>query len=182
MYRLMFIQFLRTNTCKTGLFLILVLGVISIAIGKQFLDNQKEIAAQVAEKQAEHIARNVSFHSDDIGLLLYYLKFAVISESSPLAALSIGQKDVTPSVQSVKILTLEGQKYDTDLVNPTKLLFGNLDLSFIIVYVFPLLIIAFSYNLRSEEEEAGTWRMVRCPIHFPIFTPKIIHKSDICCN
>lgn len=160
MYRLMFIQFLRTNTCKLGLFLILVLGIISILIGKQFLNTQEKIATQVAKNQAEHIERNITLHSDDIGLLLYYLKFAAIKESSPLAGLSIGQKDLIPSVQSVSILTLEGQKYDTDLVNPTKLLFGNLDLSFIIIYVFPLLIIAFNYNLRSEEEENGTWRLV----------------------
>lgn len=161
MYRLLFKQFFRTNTCKIGLFLILILGTISIAIGKQFLHNQEKSATQVAEKQLNHIERNIALHSDDIGLLLYYLKFAAINESSPLAALSIGQKDVNPNVQSVSILTLEGQKYDTDLLNPTKLLFGNLDLSFILVYVFPLLIIAFTYNLRSEEEETGTWRLVQ---------------------
>ncbi len=157
----MFKQFLRTNTCKLGLFLVLILGVISISIGKQFLKGQERIGSHVTEKQLEHIQRNVELHSEDIGLLLYYLKFAVISEVSPLAALSIGQKDVNPSVQSVSILTLEGQKYDSDLVNPTKLLFGNLDLSFILLYVFPLLIIAFTFSLKSEEEETGTWRLVR---------------------
>ena len=160
MFELLFKQFLRTNTGKIGLLLILVLGIISIAIGKQFLNNQEEIAAQVAEKQREHIERNVGLHKEDIGLLLYYLKFAAINETSPLAGLSIGQKDVNPNVQRVRILTLEGQKYDTDLLNPIKLLFGNLDLSFVLVYVFPLLIIAFTYNLRSEEEETGTWRLV----------------------
>ncbi len=160
MYGLLFKQFLRTNTCKLGLFLVLILGIVSLAVGKQFLNQQEKIEAQVAEKQQEHIARNVDLHNDDIGLLLYYLKFAAINATNPLAGLSIGQKDVNPSVQSVSILTLEGQKYDTDLLNPTKLLFGNLDLSFLLVYVFPLLIIAFTYNLRSEEEESGTWRLV----------------------
>ncbi|MEM6631835.1 MAG: DUF3526 domain-containing protein [Bacteroidota bacterium] len=161
MYRWMFNQFVRTPTCKLGLSLILILGIISIAIGDQFLTRQKENASQVAEKQQDHIKRNVELHHDDIGLLLYYLKFAVVNEAQPLAALSIGQKDVNPSVQRVSILTLEGQKYDTDLVNPTKLLLGNLDLSFLLIYVFPLLIIAFTYNLRSEEVETGTWRMVQ---------------------
>ena len=85
-----------------------------------------------------YCTRNIKFHSDDLGLLLYYLKFSLVKEQNPLAALSIGQNDINPSIQSVKILTLEGQKYDTDLVNPTKLLYGNLDLSFILVYIFPL--------------------------------------------
>jgi len=160
MYTLMFKQFLRTPSCKLGLVLVMFLGMISILIGKQFLNEQKKEETQVAKKQLRHIERNVEYHSDDIGLLLYYLKFAVVNQTNPLTGLAIGQKDVNPNVLSLKILTLEGQKHETDLVNPYQLLFGNLDLSFIILYVFPLLIIAFSYNLRSEEEETGTWRLV----------------------
>lgn len=160
MNSLMIKHFLRTRTCQLGLILILALGLISIVTGKQFLEDQEKRVAQVVEKQEEHIARNLEFHSDDMGLLLYYLKFSLVNEQNPLAALSIGQNDLNPSIQSVKILTLEGQKYDTDLVNPTRLLFGNLDLSFILVYIFPLLIITFCYNLLSEEEETGTWKMV----------------------
>ncbi len=159
-YSLMFRQFLRTRTCIVGLSLLLLLGIISILIGKQFLATQQEVATQVAEKQADHIARNVEYHGDDLGLLLYYLEFALINDPSPLAGLSIGQRDINPGVQSVTIRTLEAQKYDTDLLNPVKLLYGNLDLSFIIIYVLPLLIIAFTYNLWSEENESGTWRMI----------------------
>lgn len=160
MYQLMIKQFLRTRTCQLGLILILVLGLISIVTGKQFLDRQQEVTEQAIKKQEEHITRNIEYHGDDIGLLLYYLKFALVNKPNPLAALSIGQSDLNPSILNVKILTLEGQKYDTDLVNPVKLLYGNLDLSFILVYIFPLLIIAFTYNLVSEEEESGTWKMV----------------------
>lgn len=160
MYFLMLKQFLRTRTCKLGLLLVLLLGIISIFIGKQFLNKQEKAAIQVAQKQSEHIKRNVKYHSDDIGLLLYYLKFSLINQPNPLSGLAIGQKDVNPNVLSVNILTLEGQKHNTDLVNPNQLLYGNLDLCFIILYVLPLLIIAFNYNLLSEEEETGTWRLV----------------------
>ncbi|WP_109831077.1 DUF3526 domain-containing protein [Reichenbachiella versicolor] len=160
MNQLMIKQFLRTRTFQFGLILILLLGLISIITGRQFLNDQRERISHVVEKQEGHIARNIEFHGDDLGLLLYYLKFSLVKKQSPLVALSIGQNDLNPSIQSVKILALEGQKYDTDLVNPTKLLFGNLDFSFILVYVFPLLIIAFTYNLLSEEEESGTWKMV----------------------
>lgn len=160
MQRLMLLQFLRTRTCQFGLLLGLILGVMSIVTGKQFLMRQDTAMAQVAENQKEHINRNVDFHGKDIGLLFYYLKFAVVNEHDAMAALAIGQKDLNPSIQQVKILGLEGQKYNTDLVNPNKLLHGNLDLSFVLVYVFPLLIIGFTYNLRSEEEETGTWKIV----------------------
>ena len=164
MYESMIKQFLRTKTCQLGLVLVLVLGVISIGTGKQFLDYQQKAATQAIHNQEEHLKRNIEYHGDDLGLLLYYLKFSLISQPKPLAALSIGQKDLNPSIQNVKILTLEGQKYDTDLVNPIKLLYGNLDLSFILVYIFPLLIIAFAYNLLSEEKEAGTWKMIRVTV------------------
>ena len=160
MYRLLFQQFLRTKTCQLGLIILLVLGGISIITGKQFLIDQEKMASQVSEKQIEHIKRNVELHGEDLPLLLYYLKFSLVNQPHPLAGLAIGQKDLNPSVQQVTILTLEGQKYDANLVNPTKLLYGNLDLSFIIIYLFPLLIIAFSYNLYSEESESGTWQIV----------------------
>lgn len=160
MYRLLFWQFLRTKTCQLGLLLILVLGGISLVIGKQFLNNQKRMADQVVEMHHNHVERNVKLHGDDLPLLLYYLKFSLVHTTNPITGFSIGQRDLNPSVQRVKILTLEGQKYDTDLVNPTKLLYGNLDLSFVIIYVFPLLIIAFTYNLFSEEKESGTWAIV----------------------
>ncbi|MEM6801018.1 MAG: DUF3526 domain-containing protein [Bacteroidota bacterium] len=160
MYILMFKQFLRSRTSRLGLLLVLILGAISIMIGKQFLVKQDKISEQVVEQQLEHIERNVEFHSEDLGLLLYYLKFSLVNEGNHLAGLSIGQRDVNPSVLNVNMLTLEGQKYDTDLVNPSQLLYGNLDLSFLFVYVFPLIVIAFTYNLRSEEEESGTWRLV----------------------
>jgi len=61
----------------------------------------------------------------------------------------------------VSILTLEGQKYDANLVNPVRLLYGNLDFSFLLVCIFPLLIIAFTYNLLSEENENGTWKLIK---------------------
>jgi ABC-2 type transport system permease protein len=95
-----------------------------------------------------------------MGLLLYYLKFSLVNNTLPINALSIGQRDVNPSIQSLTIRGLEAQKYDADLNNPTNLLLGNIDFSFVLIFLFPLLIIAFTYNIISEEKESGTWRIV----------------------
>lgn len=179
MYKLLFKQFLRTRLCQLGLILMLILGIISIMIGRQFLNSQEKMVAQVEKKQLDHIRRNADLHKDDIGLLLYYLKFSLVNEVSPLAALSIGQKDITPGVESVNILTLEGQKYEADLINPVKLLYGNLDLSFLLVYILPLLVIAFTYNLRSEEVETGTWKLVSvtCKSGFCFLLDKLVVRA-----
>lgn len=37
---------------------------------------------------------------------------------------------------------------------------GNLDLGFVIIYLFPLVLIALTFNLYSEEKELGTWRIL----------------------
>lgn len=83
-------------------------------------------------------------------------------QPTDFAALAIGQKDNLPfthprhsyqeSIYSVG---------STDIQNPGKLLAGNFDLSFIILYLLPLLVIVYGYGLRSEEEEQGTYTLVR---------------------
>ena len=94
-----------------------------------------------------------------LGLLMYYVRFALVNEPDPLNALSVGQRDVNSSVQNINIRNLEAQRYDTDLTNPSSLHAGNLDLGFVIIYLFPLVIIAFVYNLLSEEKEAGALKI-----------------------
>lgn len=160
MYSLILKQFIRSRAVIIALVLILGIGVTAIVTGRQFLVDEQDAIAQVTARQQQHIQRNVTYHHDNIGLLLYYIRFAVINAPGNLAAMSIGQRDINPSVQSVTIRNLEAQKYDTDLNNPANLLAGNLDMGFVIIYLFPLLIIAFTFNLYSEETESGTWRMV----------------------
>lgn len=160
MYSIMFVQFIRSRSVILSLVLIMVLGMVSIGIGKQFLSSKEHAIQAVTQYQKGHIERNVEYHKDDLGLLLYYLKFSFVNQPDHLAGVSIGQSDVNPNVEHVSILSLEGQKYDTDLVNPLNLQSGNLDLSFVIIYLFPLLVIAFTFNMLSEELETGTWRIV----------------------
>ncbi|MBT1690482.1 DUF3526 domain-containing protein [Dawidia soli] len=159
MYTLLIKQFIRSRITVGALLLLFVLGLVSILIGNQFLAQQEQRIAQVTEHQRAHRERNVAAH-DEMGLLLYYLKFALISPPDRLSALSIGQRDVNPGIQSVTIRTLEGQKYDTDLTNPVQLHAGNLDLGFVILYLFPLVIIAFTFNIFSEDHETGTWKAI----------------------
>lgn len=157
---LLFKNFIRSRGTKIGLLFLFLICFISLLIGKQFQEKQAKNVQEAILYQKEHIAKNVNFHQDDLGLLLYYLKFSLINKSFPVNSLAIGQRDVNPSIQSVTIRGLEGQKYDAELNNPNNLLLGNIDFSFVLIYLFPLLIIAFSYNLISEEKESGTWKIV----------------------
>jgi ABC-2 type transport system permease protein len=153
-------NFLRSKGLMSGLLILFVAGLISLHIGKHFLDKNKEIIEKTAHYQQESIARNVEFHPKEIGLLLYYVRFGLVNEMPNLAGLAIGQRDINPSLQSVTIRNLEEQKYATDLMNPMYQMLGNMDFSFVLIYFFPLIIIAFCFNLISEEKEEGTWSLV----------------------
>lgn len=157
---LLFKNFIRSRGTKIGLLFLFLICFISLLIGKQFQEKQAKNVQEAILYQKEHIAKNVNFHQDDLGLLLYYLKFSFVNKSFPVNSLAIGQRDVNPSIQNITIRGLEGQKYDAELNNPNNLLLGNIDFSFVLIYLFPLLIIAFSYNLISEEKESGTWKIV----------------------
>ncbi|MFK7813669.1 MAG: DUF3526 domain-containing protein [Maribacter sp.] len=160
MYNLLFKSFFRTKIFLVSLILLLTVGVISILIGKQYLIKQERTIVAAKEFQEESIKRNLEYHNDDLGLLLYYLRFTLIKKPANISAISIGQSDVNPLLQAVTIRGLEGQKYDTDFENPSLLMSGNLDLGFVIIYLFPLVLIAMTFNLYSEEKELGTWRIL----------------------
>lgn len=160
-YRLLLRRFIRSRATQWAFALLMILGVVSIGIGKQFIAQQDEKISKAWEQQAAHIERQVKYHPDDIGLIMYYLQFSFINPTSSLAGVAIGQRDLHANVQNITMLGLEGQRYDTDLLNPVKLQVGNLDLSFVIIFLFPLVIIALCFSLLHEEVERETWRMIR---------------------
>lgn len=160
MYSLLIKHFFRSKIVVLGFGILMVLGFLSIGTGKQFLTQKQKVIAKAKIEQKKHIKTQTTLHKDDLGLLLYYLKFSYINPVNSLAGISIGQSDLNSHIQNVTILNLEGQKYDTDLVNPMRLHVGNLDISFLIIFLFPLIIIALNFNILSEEIEKGTWKMI----------------------
>ncbi|MFT7625857.1 MAG: ABC-2 type transport system permease protein [Myxococcota bacterium] len=81
---------------------------------------------------------------------------------SPLAPVSVGQRDLHP--QAVRVttevhLTSERQT-ETPMSGPTRLMTGAFDPAFLFVVLFPLVVIALSYELLSGERESGTLAML----------------------
>ncbi len=79
---------------------------------------------------------------------------------APLASLSLGQSDMYPSYFVVNTMSMQRRKRNAELENPNHLLESRFDLAFVMVYLFPLLILAVSYDLVSSEREQGTLAMV----------------------
>lgn len=83
------------------------------------------------------------------------LRYAVMPPA-PLAALAIGQSDLHPYYFKVSTNSKETFLNNDEIENPVHLLAGRFDLAFVLLYLFPLVILAFSYNIVSAEKEAGT--------------------------
>ncbi|WP_299671952.1 DUF3526 domain-containing protein [uncultured Polaribacter sp.] len=77
------------------------------------------------------------------------------------AALAIGQRDLHPYYHRLTGMSLYYQLFENEIANPVKLYVGNFDLSFVIIYLFPLLIIAFTFGLYSIEKESGVLALLR---------------------
>lgn len=143
-----------------ALFFILGSGY-AIFHGASVIDSQRKVIAEIPASDAEHVAKQIELNRADLGNLLYYLQKSAVHEPSSWAWFSIGQRDVNPFQVKVKMLTLEGQIYDSEISNPINLLYGNFDLAFVIVFLLPLLIIALCHNLISAEQENGIWNLLR---------------------
>lgn len=73
-----------------------------------------------------------------------------------LQAFSIGQSDNQPFYYSLWVYNNVYNVKQVELTNPDKLMAGNFDLAFVFIYLLPLLIIAFTYNIASTDVENGT--------------------------
>jgi len=80
--------------------------------------------------------------------------------SKELSFIAIGQSDIYTHQKKVSSYGTDVILDLTELSNPTQLYFGSFDLSFTLIYLLPLLIIAFSYNIVSESRENGTLSLV----------------------
>ena len=80
-----------------------------------------------------------------------------VLEPGPLTALAVGQSDLLPYYYDVSIYTNEASfQQNGEVENPLNLMVGRFDLAFGTVYLLPLLVLALSYNVLSEEREQGT--------------------------
>lgn len=154
-------NFLAGRAVLTGLLVIFLAGLYALEHGRRVIAAQQKVIAATPTMQRDHLDKMLAQHATPDPLnTLYYLNFFTTHEPSRYAPLSIGLRDVNPFNLKVRMLTLEGQLYDGDISNPATLALGNFDLAFLLVFLYPLLIIAFTHNTLSSEQEQGTWSLL----------------------
>lgn len=95
---------------------------------------------------------------------------------------STGQSDMYTHVKRPKAYGNNFALDYSEMVNPVQLVLGTFDLAFVIIYILPLLIIAFTFNVLSKEKELGTlnllgaqpisiwkWLVQKMTIRFTVF-------------
>jgi ABC-2 type transport system permease protein len=75
---------------------------------------------------------------------------------APLAVTAIGQGDANPYYFKVSTDLKQNFTSTYELENPLKLLLGRFDLAFVLIWLYPLLILGLSFNLLAAERESGT--------------------------
>ncbi|TLG77014.1 DUF3526 domain-containing protein [Methylocystis sp. B8] len=78
---------------------------------------------------------------------------------APLALVAIGQSDLLPPAVRVTTNSKDSFLFADEIDNPANLMSGATDLAFVIVFVYPLVVLAMAFNLLAGEREQGTLAM-----------------------
>lgn len=80
---------------------------------------------------------------------------------APLGALAVGQSDLRAYYYKFGLYKKQALYHGEEIENASVLYNGHFDLAFVLVFLFPLLIIALSFNVVSAEKERGTLPLIQ---------------------
>ena len=86
--------------------------------------------------------------------------FLALLPPAPLSALAIGQSDVYPNYFKVTARSLDALVSGDQIEHPLAVASGQFDVAFVVLFLYPLLIFAISFDLTATERDQGTLRMV----------------------
>lgn len=164
------LQFIRQPVLALSLLLFFSLGCYSIYSGKRMINRQlvvidslqqsyqqdykKALAAFTDTSTAEKKAQ--SKYAGSAAVVNFRLPQNAVNYPKPFASLSIGLRDINSYYKRIKMNVSFLDTSNTEISNPAILYAGNFDLAFVLVFLLPLLVIAFTYNVLSQEKEQGT--------------------------
>ena len=156
----------------------LLLALLGYALfnGLAYTHARSDVAAVVLKKQADQQVKNLDLLARMMAGTATPEPFAnpadpasigsgmgaryAVLPATALAPVAVGQSDMFSHYYQVTYRSKLNFMYDSEIENPWNLLSGHFDLTFVMVYLLPLLIFAVSYNLLSVEREQGTLRML----------------------
>lgn len=165
------VKLIRSKAKVCFLVLVILIGLYSIHYGNMEIERQKKNIAV-----AEHECKKYKFESiknmdGDTSLWHYKLAtrpgfarwktpYPAALYPSSFSSLSLGHRDLSPYFHNLTGLSFYMQLYRPEISNPHKLLAGNFDLGFVVIFLLPLVIVALTFDLISGEKEMGTFPML----------------------
>lgn len=141
-------------------------------------DNQEKFENLFVEiKKVESGEKKVNVYTNPKTPYMVGGKYAgheIIKKPDELSFVSLGQSDYYPYHYSVSLRNPQIYSFllgDDRMENPINQLNSNFDLAFVLIWLLPLFIIAFSYNILSSEKEQGTLKLLESQ---PVSIAKIL--------
>ncbi|OUS74243.1 hypothetical protein B5G52_02535 [Pseudoalteromonas sp. A601] len=94
------------------------------------------------------------------GQAFYLMQNYAIKTPLATAPIATGQADVLPYYFKMLIKEKQHIVHQYDYVHPLSLLLGQFDLSFVVIYLLPLLIISICFNALASERQGGQLRLL----------------------
>ncbi|WP_167076311.1 DUF3526 domain-containing protein [Massilia aquatica] len=143
-------------------------------------------AAKVAKQQADVARYSRPFDavlpywqdpSDAAGYMRYGLAAYAVKPPSPLAGIAIGQSRLLPFYIKTDLDYVAPPAAAFDFINPRILSLGDFDLSFVLVYVLPLALIAIGASRLAAERDSGALRLMAAQL--PSFRQLVMLKFSV---
>ena len=157
----------RRSTSKLLTYLIFVFACIySIYGGFDLYNRQIEIIENIEnEQQKEVLLFSNFFKNPTVSLdaldVLGSIPLYAVKHPSVLMPLGIGQAE---QYGYYKKITNWSSTYDNDMVeefaNPERLVHGNIDFSFLVIFLLPIVLIIFTYNIRGLEQDSRFEKLI----------------------
>ena len=161
-------HFLKTKTKVVSYLFFILACIYSLFNGFQLHDKQLNTIKNIKEQETESLDKVLNWFENDLSgpedrswvdvtdpyWAIRYSPTYVIKEPSLLLPLGIGQAEQYGYYQKLSIWS---SPLDNDIVeeisNYERLINGNIDFSFLILFLLPLLIIILTYNVRGLESD-----------------------------
>jgi ABC-2 type transport system permease protein len=131
-------------------------SVANQAIVRDADESFEKRRAQAASAPAQPVTARPDFGPRSPSTVGMSWGSVVVLPPAPLLSLAIGQADIYPASYTVAARTQESVQPGDSIESPLKLMTGHFDLAFVILFLYPLLIVATTFDLTSSEKEQGT--------------------------
>lgn len=163
----------RQPVASWTLVLLLAASAYALAGGLARQQAHWQETATTEREAAEYLAaqQKAAAESDAGGRVAGARTFAALPPA-PLAAFSAGLADLSPQRAEISIWNRPDKVFGRyQLESPLSLLVGRFDLSFVVLYLLPLFLLALSYDQLAAERRQGTLKLV---LMQPVGLPRLM--------